>query len=194
MRKIDTESKLKMLNLKGMWKCEGELYFNNDEERRDTFDSYKGLKDHCIGKYKYLGSDVLPITDPDNYEFFNPETNQGYLLPGGLWIRKTNHKYYDSKSECEKNTGLKCMQWNPPDKYIKELKRIKSKDLLNIHKWSPLLSSYDTLEDCEETENAECECISPEEYKKALEIYEEKPNKKSIIAKKRKRNNKGRFE
>lgn len=186
MKKIDSKTKLKMLGIRGAWKCEG-----NPENV--IFDSYKELKENCTGPYRYLKSDIVPITDPENYEFFNPETNRGYIVSGQLWRRKVHMEYYQTKEECEMIEKVPCHQWKPPKEYIEELKRKKAKELENVNKWYPFLSYYDTLEECEKSEKTECICGDPNQYKKAFEIYNEKSNKKAMVAKKKRRDEKGRF-
>lgn len=180
--RLDTDIKLKMLGLGGMWYC----YADNR-----TYDTYEDLRINCFGIYGYLGKDNVPITQPDKYEFFNPESNKGYFVPGGLWSKRL--EWYDSMEECEQFEGSgKCSQWNPPESIYPKLENMGT--VKYVGKWCNPVRTYDNLEECERYEGkGKCHNIDPTEYAKALGVLEERVNQKSRVASSRTRDRHGRF-
>lgn len=180
--RLDTDIKLKMLGLGGMWHCCAD---------NRTYDTYEDMRINCFGTYRYLGKDDVSITQPDKYEFFNPESKTGYFVNGGLWSR--SQKWYDSKEECEKYEGNeKCSQWNPPESIYPKLENRGT--LQHVGKWSNPVRTYDTIEECERSEGkGRCHNLGPDEYAKAFAVLEETVNRKSRAASSRARDRLGRF-
>lgn len=133
--RIDVDEKLKIIGLGGCWFA---------EETTKSYDTYADLKRHETGPYRYLCNEYAVIEDPKKYDFFNPDTNKGYLIRGGCWYSPSgNH-------------------------------------------------AYDSLEDCSKYHD-DCKCICTDDYGKAFKLVDEMPNRKSKVAKERKRDGKGHF-
>lgn len=133
--KIDVDEKLRILELGGCW-------FAEDVET--SFSSYQEIRARYAGPYRYLCRKEVSIEDSKKYEFFNPETNKGYLLPGGCWFSPSLKHAYDSLEECSRYAD-------------------------------------------------DCKCICTKEYEKAFKLEGEIPNKKSKVARERKRDERGHF-
>lgn len=120
---------------------------------------------------------------------------------GGCWFAEESKETYDTFEELKRHyTGpyrYLCSEDAPianPKKYDFFNPATNRGFLVSGGCWfSPSAKvSYDTMEDCSKYHN-DCECICKDEYRKAFEILDGTPNKKSQIAKKRKRNEKGHF-
>ena len=75
MKEIDVDEKLKMIGAGGCW-------FSIEENK--TYSSYEELSNLSHGEYKYICSSDVPITNPEKYLFFNPQTHKGYIVEEGL--------------------------------------------------------------------------------------------------------------
>jgi len=133
--RIDPDEKLKLIGLGGCWFA---------DETKKAYDTFEELKRYEAGPYRYICSKDVPIVNPKKYDFFNPDTNHGFLVSGGCWF-------------------------SPSAKH-----------------------AYDNLEDCSKYHD-DCQCICTDEYRKAFKTADEIPSKKSQVAKKRERDEKGHF-
>ena len=133
--RIDVDERLRVIDMGGCWYA---------EEIETSFSTYSDMVKHYSGPYRYLCSHDVKIEDPKKYEFFNPDTNRGYVLPGSCWFSDRLNTAYDSLEECSRHAD-------------------------------------------------DCKCTCTKEYEKAFKLESEIPNKKSRVARERKRDEKGHF-
>lgn len=120
--RIDTDEMLKIIGIGGCW-------FSEDSTR--AYDTYEALRKHEIGPYRYLCSKEVKIEGPEKYEFFNPKTNRGYIIPGGCWYSEKNNLAFDTLEDCSEHfSDCQCICTEDYQKAFEiqgELPNLKSK-------------------------------------------------------------------
>lgn len=120
---------------------------------------------------------------------------------GGCWFAENTTMGYDSYAEmreweygpyrylCSKDVTIM-----DPSRYEFFNLNTKKGYLIPGGAWySPSSKrSYDSLDACSQ-ENEDCQCICPEDYKEAFRIEVEEPNRKSEVARSKRRDLRGRF-